>query len=554
MRIDKLVTFLLLLIVSNAFGQCGETGYFHLNYHGIIDEFETDNSNHVIAAVRIQNSTTLVKTDDARNILQELDMGDINSWAQVRDITIDSEDNIYICGTFQANIYFGPGYSYAGPGGFVAKLNTDFQVQWVKLSQNAYPKAITIDSNNGLYVGFSAGPTFIFQGQTYSAPASGYYVCLFKLNASNGVPQWNKKQRYDGSVFEAVYRLETSDEFGVYEVVNFDEFFLDEFGVYYEGTNEGGYHELNSMICYYDSQGNRAWIKQMFHGEPMATGKTFNGNVALYCDMDEYLSVGTDSIYSYYRKSSGYVEYNPSGDLIRMERIVSSLLPNDMSSDICGIDCLPDGGFIVSGRSQRNVNFNGLVDSANYASGYHPYFIARYDSICTPVWAHTFGEGDSLSGMTDVGIRIMNDCSVYFAGDAWEKFRYDANNGDTIPMTRILFLLEFDLETGVLATDSTLHGGGNSTDDPFGPNGVGLDELSHENLAVFPNPVSTVLTLKTKGTDLFKWEIHNEMGQKLIEGEAYGSSEIDMSNLPSGLYVMKISNDQNALTKKISKY
>ncbi len=149
----------------------------------------------------------------------------------------------------------------------------------------------------------------------------------------------------------------------------------------------------------------------------------------------------------------------------------------------------------------------------------------------------------------------MNDCSVYFAGYTWDLFRYDANNGDTIPNMRIPFLLEFDLETGLLATDSTLSGGsGNSTDDPFGPNGVGLDELSDENLSIYPNPVSAVLTIKTKETTPFKWEVYSEMGQKLMEGQEYGSSEIDMHNLPSGLYLIKISNDQSSLTKKISRY
>lgn len=553
MRIDKTLTFLLLFSVFNAFGQCGETGYLHLNYHGIVDEFETDNSNHVIAAVRIQNSTTLVKTDDARNILQELDMGDMSSWARVYDLAIDSDDNIYICGSFQTNIYFGPGYSYAGPGGFVAKLNTNFEVQWVKLTQNANAESITVDSNNGLYVSFTGLSTIVFNGQSYSVPGSGYYVRLFKLNATDGLPQWNKAQRVEQG---AVHRIEASDDFGVYETVGFDQFFTDEFGVYFPGTT-GYLWDLNAVICYYDSQGNRQWIKRMVQGEPMAQSKTINGNLALYCEMDEYLSVGSDSIYSYFRESSGYVEFDKEGNLVQMKRIISSPLPNYMMSNRCGIDCLPDGGFIVSGTSQFELNFNGLTAVPTNQNIYdNSYFIARYDSIGTIRWAHTFGETDSMAALLDGGVRIMNDCSVYFAGYTWDLFRYDANNGDTITNTRIPFLLEFDLETGLLATDSSLNGGsGNWEDDPFGPNGVGLDELTDENLVVYPNPVSDLLTIRTKETSIqYSWELYNEIGKKIDFGKNSGSSVIDTRELPSGLYLLKISNEQNSITKKVTKY
>lgn len=71
--------------------------------------------------------------------------------------------------------------------------------------------------------------------------------------------------------------------------------------------------------------------------------------------------------------------------------------------------------------------------------------------------------------------------------------------------------------------------------------GIGNSNVTTElvNVSVYPNPVKTILYLKTTITDLNQIQIFNVNGILLKDGKL-NSNEVDFSEYPAGMYLIKI--------------
>jgi len=55
-------------------------------------------------------------------------------------------------------------------------------------------------------------------------------------------------------------------------------------------------------------------------------------------------------------------------------------------------------------------------------------------------------------------------------------------------------------------------------------------------LEIFPNPTSDILFLKIKTTDSFTFQLFNSLGQPVRQFEMTGQHELDVNDLPAGIY------------------
>ncbi len=77
------------------------------------------------------------------------------------------------------------------------------------------------------------------------------------------------------------------------------------------------------------------------------------------------------------------------------------------------------------------------------------------------------------------------------------------------------------------------------------------DEAFNNSISIIPNPTSNTLTINLKDDILKNIIIYNELGQKIKET---ASNEVDISNLPDGIYFVKITSQSSKIaTKKIIK-
>jgi hypothetical protein len=90
---------------------------------------------------------------------------------------------------------------------------------------------------------------------------------------------------------------------------------------------------------------------------------------------------------------------------------------------------------------------------------------------------------------------------------------------------------------------------------PFGLHGskttVGIDGIG-SGIRIYPNPVSDVLTIEIDKTSIVS--IYDVAGVKVMEQVADGIQQINVANLKSGLYIVKIASDNQELMHKIIKH
>ena len=81
---------------------------------------------------------------------------------------------------------------------------------------------------------------------------------------------------------------------------------------------------------------------------------------------------------------------------------------------------------------------------------------------------------------------------------------------------------------------------------------VDLVESSANKLQVFPNPVNNVININLKNNIKSNYEILDISGKILLSDSFLNETQINSSNLKNGIYLIKIRNDFNTFTKRVT--
>lgn len=166
-------------------------------------------------------------------------------------------------------------------------------------------------------------------------------------------------------------------------------------------------------------------------------------------------------------------------------------------------------------NTYTHISTNSNI-SGNWTIIDHPQL--NNNPNATFVFCHFYGiEGPSTQ------VNINKNLGVWYDGSKWAIY---SENPETFPSG-----LAFDL----LIADNEM-----STTEP----------IKVESAKVYPNPVVDVLNIETK-SKIEKVKIVNMAGQ--VVGEFQNQKSVDMSNLPSGLYIIYISTPDNLISKKVIK-
>lgn len=86
-------------------------------------------------------------------------------------------------------------------------------------------------------------------------------------------------------------------------------------------------------------------------------------------------------------------------------------------------------------------------------------------------------------------------------------------------------------------------------------NAVGIQDLSLENgITFFPNPVNSELTISITKEQVLDYEILNTLGQVKQKGKIqFPEKKLDVSDLPTGIYFLKIYAEKRSYTRKFMK-
>ncbi|EMF80963.1 beta-propeller repeat protein [Leptospira weilii serovar Topaz str. LT2116] len=340
------------------------------------------------------------KYDSQINPIWTKQIGDANASVYVSDITIDTNDNVYVTGHIDGN------YLTALTGiedMFLIKLDSEGNQLWLRqkgiANHRIFPRKMTLDSAGNIYiVGHTDGP--------FGGPLTGTngFIIKFKSNGDEdwvrqiGVAKANSPSQgiafdkttnnvYITGIGNANYKTNTLPSIGIRDVFIFKydsngngRFFaqlgftgksfneasiaVDPFGNILIGTSSDGRFETTlggtswlGTIVKYDSTGTRQWIRQFGppgdshiqaqvnsiitdkNGNIFTTGFT-NGNIL----EDGDGPLGNQDVF--------ITKYNSSGQSKWIERIGvpgAIIFGNELKFD-------PTGNLYVIGNTNRGIN------------------------------------------------------------------------------------------------------------------------------------------------------------------------------------------------------
>ncbi|MGX7666352.1 T9SS type A sorting domain-containing protein [Flavobacterium pedocola] len=162
-------------------------------------------------------------------------------------------------------------------------------------------------------------------------------------------------------------------------------------------------------------------------------------------------------------------------------------------------------------------------------------------------------------------------CFIDSDGDSIQDFDEDVNgngfieNDDTDNDGIPNYLDNDDDNDGVLTINEDHNNNHNPLDDfsdPTHPNlpdylnnaiALGIDELFENDIKIYPNPTNGIINIAySQNIAIEKIELFSINGVKLIEKNE-GIDTMDISNLSSGIYFLKIKSDYGVYTKKVIK-
>ncbi len=154
--------------------------------------------------------------------------------------------------------------------------------------------------------------------------------------------------------------------------------------------------------------------------------------------------------------------------------------------------------------------------------------------------------------ISDVGIKLVRSDN-WSLGEIkvpntktgeWEQLEFDfsAHNGNTYD--QIVVFPDFDART----QDNIIY-----FDDLYGDlaSSIGINTVSEESVKLFPNPATNKIQIQSK-TAIDSYTIIGVTGQTVLHGSFLPNNTLDISELPSGIYIFKCVIGSEHHTQKFS--
>ena len=79
--------------------------------------------------------------------------------------------------------------------------------------------------------------------------------------------------------------------------------------------------------------------------------------------------------------------------------------------------------------------------------------------------------------------------------------------------------------------------------------GTGIEDIVTETFKVYPNPVHNELYISSDDFQPHPYQLFSTDGRLLMQGESQEGNPVNVSDLPTGLYILKINNSSFKISK-----
>lgn len=557
MKYRYLIIFYLILnnfTIAQNFEQKWGLQLISNNINNSKGSFDKQN-NYIFASVNIHQVNLYFNPIDSFKFinnygmtLSSINSTGINSWTKLfaissynlslQDICTDSNNNIYILGTFITTLFYGNNFQDSlrcsqhgkSPNGFVAKLSSTGTILWVKqivVNKDINYLKIRINAQNqpilfGNYKGtidFDLGP----QSQ---------------LNYGSNTKDKSFINQYDENMNLIWYKTfgqnDSDCEFYDFELDQNNDIVI---VGYLNGTvdldpstsiNNLTLNENGMFVLKLTSSGDYLWHK---HFKDNNTYKSWcenltisdNNAILLNFYLDDVYNIETDSSKLTEVTSNGnydilIVALNTNGETIWHYQIGGLYKdePNKIVSN--------DKGIFISGDFVGNIDFDASPSSAFYLNSEDKTtsFLLHLDNDGKFETAHKFQSNIYTKSFDlDVNEKYIMLCGA-FKDSLLLRNQLLVNNRLDIPKSG--FIINF----------------------AFQQNNTSL--INNDNKImynVYPNPVSTILNVNGFNSNA-DYTILNSLGQEVLTGVLI-ENYIDVSQLSNGIYTLKLNNTNSKI-------
>jgi len=437
---------------------------------------------------------------------------------EILKVKTDNNNNLYVLGGFNSPVLTIGNTTLTNSGYYdiyLAKFNSNGDLVWVKSisgANNESAEGLTVDSSGNIYVGGKFNSSSITIGSSVLNNSTSFAEAFLIKFDSSGNPLWNKV--LSGSVDEYIEGINTDNSGNVFITGGFNSSSIN-FGTT-TLTNTNAYNDI--FIAKYNSTGIFQWAKKIGGNNDDYTRNIkidTNGDILVTGHFTSTsLTLGTTTLSKISSQDIFITKYNTSGNLIWAKNA-----GNSGYNVATGLTTDTNNNIYISGAYNNSITFGTQPELIS--TGNQDVFLAKYDTAGNAVWSKSNG-----GIYNDFGFAITNNSlnDIFLTGTLGPQ----SNLFDTVDAyssTGFNFIAKLSL--------TNLNNETFSKNKPFICQNPVREKICISNLINFKNYLIFDVTGKTILSSKF---------------DNY-SSEIDVKNLQTGIYFLKI--DENEAIKFI---
>lgn len=508
-----------------------------------------------------------------------------NSTDEASTVTTDTFGNVYISGYYSSDsiiignvILKNEGLSFNDL--FIAKYDPSGNLVWAQRfggSSNDRGTSITTDQAGNIYLtGYFYSPTIVFGKDTLRNAGNVGDIFVVKFDQA-GTILWSKRE--GGAGLEIPHSILVDGNNNIIVAGRFSSN-----SITFGSTTLLQAGSMDAFIVKYNASGNVLWAQGAGGGtndEAYSLGADHSGNIYVAGYFTQPANFGTIKLTSAGISDAFLAKYDPSGNIVWARRA-----GGEGDDRAVALKTDTSGNSYVTGfYTNDSISFGSILIADEAVDN---SFVAKYDSDGNVVWAKGLG-GD----IEAEGLAVFNS-NIYICG----TFNADTLNYGSSSLicegSTDFFLLNCDTngnpkwvakqtsggESGENARSVEVDGAGNVIvsggfrSEPifFGtselnsnrgfdlflaklgsaPNGIS-DFKNSGNFIIYPNPGNGRFTLQSN-SNVSSIEIYDITGRKIFSKNLNGrqaSEQINIVGAPSGIYFVKVYEEQTSKTKKL---
>jgi hypothetical protein len=531
-------------------------------------------------------------------LIQEYTTGGSDAIYGKRNMAVANNGNIYATGLYNGTFKIQDSV-VTGGGIYLAKFTNDLSLIWLKKvaeimgsdaggSLAAPNLMIALDDIDNVVIGYSAwGGSYLSYDDSIVIQTSN--VELIKLDSS-GVRLWRKPVTGSLKLGEKGVAVDGENKILITGKNSSNDVFIakyDEQGneIWYNSAGASGSTNVGTVVAT-DHQ-NNVYTSGVFYPTVTADTAYFGSHQIVFpipCYQITYLAkYASDGTFQWvrYLYSSEHTEYTAYG-----------------SNTITSIECFENGNIALVGYFTNQLlkfsdGFSPLEKNGGTV-GFRASFLASFNPNGDRLWAKTLHNTTS-GGSHGVDLSIDSESSIYLLNEYWGTLVND--KGDSCQVnggTSNDILLERYDEDGVLISSLSMGGStndipydlvtsgnsvytysANARDFPIGSDSIllahtginmvilkltenptlGIHVMSEEHgIELFPNPTAGNFSVRTPSVS-GEISIYNISGKLVYKTKVQNTNQInvDLENVPNGIYFLNFKSDKFNITKKVVK-